>query len=327
VSDDSQRPIVFKRVKKTLHGGHHGGAWKIAYADFVTAMMAFFLLMWLLTSVNKAKLEGISNYFKTPLKVALMGGPAGSKSNMLPNQGEGILKQPGKSSQDGKGGDGDKKDKGKGEAPSELDAQTAQMIEAARTRAEKRQLQNLKEQIDAAIAVIPALAGFKDLIKTELTTDGLRLQILDDKNRPSFDLGSGEMKPHTSAILREMASLLNKVPNRISLSGHTDATPYAGGTGGYSNWELSADRANAARRVLVAGGIEQDKILRVVGLGSAVPFDTENPYNALNRRITIVVMNKKAADIASQDGGTLDVLRPSDLQPVQFTPPIDAKAQ
>lgn len=318
MSDDSQRPIVFKRVKKTLHGGHHGGAWKIAYADFVTAMMAFFLLMWLLTSVNKAKLEGISNYFKTPLKVALVGGGSGSKSSMLPNQGDGILKQPGNKPMDGKG---DKPGQGDGEKPAKGDSEAERIAEGLRAMVEKRKLEELKQEVEEAITVVPELARFKELIKIELTTDGLRLQIMDDQNRPSFDLGSGRMKEHTSAVLRQLAVLLNQVPNRISISGHTDSRPFAGGLGGYSNWELSADRANAARRELVNGGIANDKILRVVGLGSSAPFDKEDSSNPINRRITIMVLNKKAAEIVSSDGGKLDVYRPLDIKPEQVAPP------
>lgn len=327
MSDDSQRPIVFKRVKKTLHGGHHGGAWKIAYADFVTAMMAFFLLMWLLTSVNKAKLEGISSYFKTPMRVALTGGGSGSHKSMMPNKGDGILMKPGTRPEEGKGekpspnkGDGEKSGKGDGEKAGMGDSDAQKLSDAIEMRVEKRKLEELKEQIEQAMLVVPALAKFKELIKIELTTDGLRLQILDDQNRPSFDLGSGRMKEHTSAVLKQLAILLNQVPNRISISGHTDSRPYAGGLGGYSNWELSADRANSARRELVGSGIEEGKILRVVGLGSAVPVDKENPANPINRRITIMVLNKKAAEIVSSDGGTLDVFRPVDLIPNQLAP-------
>ena len=325
MSDDSQRPIVFKRVKKTLHGGHHGGAWKIAYADCVTAMMAFFLLMWLLTSVNKAKLEGISSYFKTPMRVALNGGGSGSHSSMLPNKGEGILMKPGMRPQQGKGdqpkeGKGEKSGIGDGDRSGKGDSDAEKLADAIQAKVERRKLEDLKEEIEQAIQVLPALAKFKELIKIELTTDGLRLQILDDQKRPSFDLGSGRMKEHTSAVLKQLAVLLNQVPNRISISGHTDSRPYAGGLGGYSNWELSADRANSARRELVNGGIAEDKILRVVGLGSAVPFDRSNPADPLNRRITIMVLNKKAAEIVSSDGGTVDVLRPSDLAPAQIAP-------
>jgi chemotaxis protein MotB len=323
VSDDSQRPIVFKRIKKTFHGGHHGGAWKIAYADFVTAMMAFFLLMWLLTSVNKAKLEGISNYFKTPLAVALVGGGSGSRASMLPNQGDGILQQPGTRPQEGKG---EKPGQGDGEKPGKGASEAEQIAEMVQARVERRKLEALKQEIEEAISVVPDLAKFKELIKIELTTDGLRLQIMDDQNRPSFDLGSGRMKEHTSAVLRQLSVLLNQVPNRISISGHTDSKPFAGGLGGYSNWELSADRANAARRELINGGIKDDKILRVVGLGSSAPFDKNDTANPINRRITIMVLNKKAAEIVASDGGSLDIFRPADIAPAQLEPP-DAALQ
>jgi len=326
VSDDSQRPIIIKRVKKNAHGGHHGGAWKIAYADFVTAMMAFFLLMWLLTSVNKAKLEGISSYFKTPMRVALTGGGSGSHKSMMPNKGDGILMKPGTRPEEGKGekpgqGDGEKPGRGDGDKAGRGNSDAEKLAEAIQARVEKRNLEELKEEIEQAIAVVPDLAKFKELIKIELTTDGLRLQIMDDQKRPSFDLGSGRMKEHTSTVLRQLSVLLNQVPNRISISGHTDSKPFAGGLGGYSNWELSADRANAARRELINGGIESEKILRVVGLGSSALFDKEDPANPINRRITIMVLNKKAAEIVSSDGGSLDVVRPADLSPIQIAPP------
>ncbi len=292
MSDDSQRPIIIKRVKKVVGGGHHGGAWKIAYADFVTAMMAFFLLMWLLGSVNKAKLQGISEYFATPLKVALIGGEgSGNRNNPVDGGGKDVRQQElqvyEKTDQDGT-------------ASFQVDEQSARRIE-------KQRLEDLKQQIEQAIEAMPMLLPFKEQIIIEMTTEGLRIQIADDQNRPSFDSGSARMQPHTAKILRELGQLLNRVPNRISLSGHTDATPYAGGYSGYSNWELSADRANAARRELIAGGIDTEKMLRVVGLGSAVLLKAEDPRDPMNRRISILVMNRRAAEVAAQDGGTLDI--------------------
>ncbi len=281
MADDTQRPIVIKRIKKG-GGGAHGGAWKIAYADFVTAMMAFFLLMWLLGSSSKAKLEGISEYFKTPMKVAMSGGSgAGDATSIIKGGGTDLTKRAGQV----KKGD----------------------VESAKTRAEQEKqestrLENLKAKLEKAIDSNAKMAQFKKQLKLEITSEGLRIQIIDDQNRPMFDSGGAVMKPYTRDILREIGRTLNEVPNKISLSGHTDAVAYSGGEAGYSNWELSADRANASRRELVAGGLEDGKVLRVVGLSSAIPFDKDNPNSPVNRRISIIVMNKKAEEAITREG-------------------------
>jgi len=280
MADDTQRPIVIKRIKKG-GGGAHGGAWKIAYADFVTAMMAFFLLMWLLGSATKAKLEGIAEYFKTPMKVAMSGGSgAGDATSIIKGGCTDLTKRAGQVK--------------KGE------------VESSKSRAdqekqESTRLENLKAKLENAIDSNAKMAQFKKHIKLEITTEGLRIQIVDDKNRPMFDSGGAVMKPYTRDILREIGKTLNEVPNKISLSGHTDAIAYSGGEAGYSNWELSADRANASRRELVTGGLEDGKVLRVVGLASAIPFDKNDPNGPINRRISIIVMNKKAEEAITQE--------------------------
>jgi chemotaxis protein MotB len=280
MADDTQRPIVIKRIKKG-GGGAHGGAWKIAYADFVTAMMAFFLLMWLLGSATKAKLEGIAEYFKTPMKVAMSGGSgAGDATSLIQGGGTDLTRRAG---QVKKG---------------EIETSTSR---ADQERQESARLENLKVKLEKAIDSNVKMAQFKRQLKLDLTSEGLRIQIVDDQNRPMFDSGGAVMKPYTRDVLREIGRTLNEVPNRISLSGHTDAVPYSGGEAGYSNWELSADRANASRRELVAGGLEDGKVLRVVGLGSAIPFDKENPNSPVNRRISIIVMNKKAEEAITRE--------------------------
>ncbi|MBK9326420.1 MAG: flagellar motor protein MotB [Thiobacillaceae bacterium] len=280
MADDSQRPIVIKRIKKA-GGGAHGGAWKIAYADFVTAMMAFFLLMWLLGSATKAKLEGISEYFKTPMKVAMTGGSgSGDATSLIQGGGTDLTRRAG---QVKKG---------------EIETSTSR---ADQERQESARLQDLKAKLEKAIDNNAKMAQFKKQLKLDITSEGLRIQIVDDQNRPMFDSGGAVMKPYTRDVLREIGRTLNEVPNRISLSGHTDAVPYSGGEAGYSNWELSADRANASRRELVAGGLEDGKVLRVVGLGSAIPFDKENPNSPVNRRISIIVMNKKAEEAITRE--------------------------
>ena len=292
MADDlAQRPIVIKRIKKAA-GGQHGGAWKIAYADFVTAMMAFFLLMWLLGSSTKAQLEGISDYFKTPLKVAMSGGSgSGDSSSVIKGGGTDFTRQEGQVQ--------------KGIIKEQrIDKETKKIL---RERAELIRLEGLKKKIEQAIEANPSLKKFQNQLLLDITTDGLRIQIVDEQNRPMFALGKAELQPYTKTILREIGKMLNDVTNKVSLSGHTDGKPFPSGDKGYSNWELSADRANASRRELVAGGMDTNKVLTVVGLSSAVLFDKNDPLNPINRRISIVVMNEKAEKAVTMDNPTVDV--------------------
>ena len=179
--------------------------------------------------------------------------------------------------------------------------------EAELERQEINRLKALKERIEKAIDTIPGLQQFKNQLLIDITTEGLRIQIVDEKNRPMFALARAELQPYTKVILHEIAKILNDIPNRISLSGHTDATPYSSGEKSYSNWELSSDRANASRRELVAGGMAENKVLRVVGLSSAVLFDSSDPLNPINRRISIIVLNKKAEDSITQENKKIEV--------------------
>lgn len=279
---DDLRPIVIKRIKK-VQGGHHGGAWKIAFADFMTAMMAFFLMMWLLGSVSKSQLKGISEYFSTPLKLVLSGGPAlGNSSSIVQGGGTDLSRTDG---QGNRGGNGLMS------RPKDLKAAKAEL-----ERLELEKLTQLKSKVESSIRGNRMLQLFEKQLMLDLTNEGLQLQIVDEQNRPMFELASAELQPYTREVLREVGLLLNDVSNKISISGHTDAKPFAGGERGYSNWELSSDRANACRRELIAGGMEDSKVLRVVGLASSIPMDRENPENPINRRISIVVMNKKTEE-------------------------------
>jgi chemotaxis protein MotB len=288
MSDDSQQPIVVKRIKKG-GAGAHGGAWKIAYADFVTAMMAFFLLMWLLGSTTKGDLKGIADYFQTPLKVALFGGSgSGDSSSVVQGGGEDLSRTYGQVK--------------KGETQAEKKTINLQRLKEDFERTELKKLETLKGDLESLIDATPTLKQFKNQLLLDLTTEGLRIQIVDEKNRPMFDSASSELKPYTRDILREIGKALNKVENRISISGHTDATPYSGGDRGFGNWELSTNRANASRRELVAGGMADSKVIRVVGLASTVLYDKTDPYNAINRRISLVVLNKRTEEAILRDG-------------------------
>ncbi|MDO8306306.1 flagellar motor protein MotB, partial [Herminiimonas sp.] len=295
MADEGLRPIIVKRIKKS-GGGHHGGAWKIAYADFVTAMMAFFLLMWLLGSTTKGNLQGIADYFSTPLKVAMAGGSgSGDATSVIKGGGKDMTRVDGQQ----------KKGEDKSSSTSKASLKAA---EEELARQENQRLKSLKERIEQAIDSNPSLRQYKNQLLLDITSEGLRIQIVDEKNRPMFALSRAELQPYTKLILHEIAKTLNDIPNRISLSGHTDATPYSSGEKSYSNWELSSDRANASRRELIAGGMEDVKMLRVVGLSSAVLFDANDPYNPINRRISIIVMNKKTEESITKENRTVDVV-------------------
>ena len=285
MASDSKKlqPIIIKRVKK---GGHaaHGGAWKIAYADFVTAMMAFFLLMWLLGSTTDGDKKGISDYFQSPLKVAMQGGNgAGASNSIITGGGNDITQSAGQN----KKTDSEEQRKKK-------TARDQAKAEAAKKDAQK--LASISAKIASAISNNPKLAEFSSQIKLQITPDGLQIQIVDDRKRPMFDSGSAIVKPYMRDILREIGVALMDVDNKISLDGHTDRQAYGGGAQGYSNWELSADRANATRRELMASGMPEDKLARVVGMGSSLPLDPTDPRAPTNRRISILVMTKEAEE-------------------------------
>ena len=270
--------IIVKKIKKGGHG-HHGGAWKVAFADFVTAMMAFFMLLWLLSSASKEELAGISEYF-TPTTTGISEGD-GSRESIVDFGGGQRISQ-GVDFMD----------------PASQDVQEALEQEQQR---EQERLESLMEDIKQAIESSDALKAFKDQLLLDITAEGLRIQIVDKENRPMFDIGADELKSYTKEILHELGKTINKVPNRISLTGHTDAARFVSRKG-YTNWELSADRANASRRELVIGGLSEDKIAKVVGLASMVPFDRDDPRSPINRRISIIVMNKAAEQALLNEG-------------------------
>ncbi|HEB92754.1 MAG TPA: motility protein MotB [Gammaproteobacteria bacterium] len=262
--------IIVKKIKKGGHG-HHGGAWKVAFADFAVAMMAFFLLLWLIASTTKEEQAGLSEYFSPPTQGLADG--SGTSEDIVDMGGGQKISQ----------GDDSKQD-----AREPTVDEIREVIEA-----ERQQLESLLQELKMAIENSEALKPFKDQLLLDITPEGLRIQIVDKEGRPMFDSGGGTLKPYSRTILREIAKVIDKVPNKLSLTGHTDATKFVSRKG-YSNWELSADRANASRRELIAGGYDAGKIAKVVGLASMVPFDKENPRDPVNRRIAIIVLNKAA---------------------------------
>ena len=285
MAGDAKRlqPIIVKKIKKGSHAAH-GGAWKIAYADFVTAMMAFFLLMWLLGSTSEGDKKGIADYFQSPLKVALLNGGSGSgdSSSLLKGGGQDLTRSSGQVK--------------RGDVTAPRNTINLQALRQEQRAAEAAQLQALSQQVATEFKNNEKLAKYASQIKLDMTRDGLRIQIVDAMARPMFDSGSALVKPGLRELLRVIGGVLTEVPNRLTVEGHTDALPFAGGDRGYSTWELSADRANASRRELVAGGLTEQRVLRVIGLASSQPFDHQNPNEPQSRRIAIIVMNRDAEE-------------------------------
>ncbi|MCY1283850.1 Motility protein B [compost metagenome] len=274
---DNNQPIIVKRVKRYA-AGHHGGSWKIAFADFATAMMAFFLVLWLMSSATPEQKKAISGYFQDPVGftesaspyvIDLGGTPTPAPEKTLNPEIQNV--------------------------PDDLDKSKTDPTQAEEIadRLEQERLELLLQELQNKIDASPQLQRFKDQILLEITQDGLRIQIMDAENRPMFDLGSARLQPYFEDILLAMADTIKAVPNKISISGHTDAKPFAS-SGDFGNWELSASRANAARRTLVAGGYPDEQVARVVGYASSALFDRDDPFNPVNRRIDIIVLTKKA---------------------------------
>lgn len=265
-----KRPIVIRR-KKVVHG-HHGGAWKIALADFMTALMAFFLVLWILSIASPEERQGVAEYFSTPLVSAITGGDRSGSTSAIP---------------------------GGGPDPTHSDGERARIDALQRTRPsmqEQRFFRNVQERIEQAIERDPELRQLRSQMRFDLTREGLRIQLLDTDQRPMFELGSNQVAPYMRSLLRTIAPLLNELPNELSISGHTDSVPYAGGYRGYSNWELSNDRANASRRELIAGGFDPDQLLRVSGFADRVLLPETEPNDPINRRIELVVLLPEIAE-------------------------------
>ena len=256
--------------KKGGHAAAHGGAWKVAYADLVTAMMAFFLLMWLLSSANantKAGIAGMfqdANFFNTD-----------RGKEILSDHGKGIL--PG----------------GRGMAPGpDGDGGTDANADTPGAAAEERKtMEATAESIEKAFQQDELLQAFQDQISMDFTDEGLRIQIQDKAAQVLFDSGSATLKSYTLSILKEIAKELGKLPNRVVIGGHTDSSQYANRA--YTNWELSSDRANAARRVMesAAGGLRPGQVRRVTGYGDTIPLEGKDAKDPQNRRISIVVVS------------------------------------
>ncbi|TCS64241.1 flagellar motor protein MotB [Varunaivibrio sulfuroxidans] len=286
----SQPPIIVKKVKKAAHG-HHGGAWKIAYADFVTAMMAFFLLLWLLNAVTQEQLQGIADYFAPTVTSKSQSGAGdilGGKSIEVPGANETVTARasvtmdlpPPKAGSGGQTGGGDA---GFENPPPD------QTAEAIQKKKEEQQFKQAQQQLQDALKAAPGLKQLAKSLLIQDTPEGLRIQLVDQDGLAMFPSGSAVMYEHTHNLLKLVAEAIKNLPQDISISGHTDAVPFKGASG-YSNWELSADRANAARRELVSLGIPEKRIAMVVGRAANDPLLKDDPKNARNRRLSIVLL-------------------------------------
>jgi chemotaxis protein MotB len=291
MSEAPHRIIIIKRP--VVVAAHHGGAWKIAYADFMTAMFAFFLVMWLLSNSSPKQLAGIAEQFKMPLKVAITGGKKSSTSaSVIPGGGPDPTSQ----------ADGEVKQ-------SDNDSEDV------------KRLDELKQHLDDMIEANPVLRQFRPQLLIDITPEGLRIQIVDSGKRPMFDRSSAIVMSYMRTILREIGPVLNKQPNKITLSGHTDATLYTQGNKSYSNWELSADRANASRRELIAGGMQDTKVLRIMGVASSMHLNQDDPFAPINRRISIVVLNKRAqTEIETANAAHPPSIKPAEAPPATAGP-------
>ena len=267
---NGQRAIIVRRSRRQQHE-HHGGAWKIALADFMTALMALFLVLWILSTASPAELQGLAEYFRTPLKVAMTSGDRDSSStSVIP---------------------------GGGADPVHSDGEQARidLRRQSRPAEERQRFIDMRRSMENVIESNPNLRDMRQQMRFEMTPDGLRVQLMDTQEKPMFELGSDRLSKGMREVLSSLAPILNEVPNSLSISGHTDSLRYAGGDTGYSNWELSADRANASRRALVEAGLDPDKLLRVTGMGDRVPVPGSNPGDPVNRRITLEVLTDQAA--------------------------------
>ncbi|MBL4739929.1 MAG: flagellar motor protein MotB [Sneathiella sp.] len=286
---DEVAPIIIKKVKKVV-GGHHGGAWKVAYADFVTAMMAFFLLLWLLNVTDSVQKQGISDYFAPTVASTSSETGSGGILGGTSMQTEGAMKSntgvPSVTSSISPPEEG-KKDDADGDGQSEIDEEEFLARLAA---IEEASFEDAKDQLKQAIAADPELEGLADNIIIDMIPEGLRIQIVDQYDESMFKSGSSTITPRVKRLIGKIAKAIENLPNSLSISGHTDSSGFAGNS--YTNWELSSDRANASRRALIETGLDLERIQRVSGKADQDPMIEDDPSNPGNRRISIVLIRE-----------------------------------
>jgi chemotaxis protein MotB len=306
--------VVIKKVKKVAGHGHHGGAWKVAYADFVTAMMAFFLLLWLLNATTEEQKRGIADYF-TPSTASDSRSGAGSVlgGQTLASPGAALSRsavpsisvdiKPTTGAADAEG----EEDSGPGgENQTQARPPTEGDLEKALAKKEEERFKKAEAELKQAIEQTPELKDLAKNLIVDRTPEGLRIQVVDQEGQPMFPLGSAEMLDRTKLLMKKIAQVIEKLPNRISISGHTDAQPFRGAKAGHRNWELSSDRALASRRELINGGFKSDRVLKVEGKAETDPLLKDDPKSPRNRRISIVLLreaNEAAKEAVAATGG------------------------
>ena len=290
-----KQPIIVKRIKKG-GDGHHGGAWKVAYADFVTAMMAFFLLLWLLNVTTEEQKNEISNYFDpTSPKVSREQSGSGGVLGGLSVAVDGAMtsdKQPPVAPPMPAKNTATQK---VGPTPENMEDKA---LRDELERREQKKFEEAKDKIEQAIQKSPELKEMAKNLLIDITPEGLRIQIVDQQGKPMFPSGSAQMYDNTRALIAMVAGVIKDMPNQISIRGHTDAVPYSRG-GIYTNWELSADRANASRRVLVENAIPDSKIANVVGKADTDALIKEDPKDERNRRLSIILLRESLTSPAT----------------------------
>jgi chemotaxis protein MotB len=294
-----ENAIVIKRIKKGGHGGHHGGAWKVAYADFVTAMMAFFLLMWLINTTTPEQKRGIADYF-APQSISqtlsgaggVLGGKvmgqdsarAGGATSVLQKNSPPSPKNKSQTPESAQAQGGQTASLDIGDANSQSNAEGHAM-----SSAQDGEFAHAAEAIHQAMQQSPDIAELSRQVIVEQTPEGLRIQLVDQDGRPMFQSGTAVPMPYTRVLLIQIAKIIDQLPNRVSIAGHTQS----GDTGnGISDWELSAARADAARKLLAQGGLDGDRIYEISGKAGSEPLLPEDPKASANRRISIVLLRE-----------------------------------
>ncbi len=314
--NDEATVVIIKKIKKVSGGGHHGGAWKVAYADFVTAMMAFFLLLWLLNATTEEQKRGIAEYF-TPVTAlnpesvsqsdsgsgGVMGGRSLTTDGALVNDTSpmGItVSLPGASEEPEKETDKLIENPTEGSEPGQRlangsDSPTEPVnpgdIDRLAQELEQERFAGAEAELRQALESIPDLSDFAKNLIVDQTPEGLRIQIIDQEGKSMFSSGSAEMYPHTQRLLALVTDAIKKLDNPVAIKGHTDSTPFSS-SNGYSNWELSTDRANSSRRALLAAGLPASRIASVVGRADQEHFVPGEPFSPRNRRISIVLLRQ-----------------------------------
>jgi chemotaxis protein MotB len=328
VKGSNAPPLIIKKIKRPKSEAHHGGAWKVAYADFVTAMMSFFLLLWLLNVTTDIQKRGIADYFDPTIASKSQSGAGGVLGglSMGPPGAQDVsasppsfqlavaaLRQPDEGEEGdlaGSSGQGDAGDKVGGATASNqtggatanakkpVEQMTEMELQKRIEQREEKQFAAAEFALRQAIQDVPELKNLSDNLIIDRTPEGLRIQIVDQEKRSMFPLGSAQMADSAQKLMALVALVVQKLPNKVSITGHTDAAPYAFGRN-YTNWELSADRANASRRELVSDGVSADRIEKVVGLADRDPLVPDDPRAPRNRRISIVLLREAKLTIAA----------------------------